>query len=200
MGVGGSAGVGGKVGVGGKDGSGVGVDRTVGVGAPVNGVAVGVPANGVGVAGVDVETTVGIPEGVGDVPGVEPPPTPGVDVVDRVPARVGVLSGAGVPGGGCVGKVANAATVGVGLKRPLGSEGVLAESHPPRKMARGSAVTRNGLSRRTGSAAARSAPRRPLRRPNPSDAPLTPPTKKRWCARPDSNRRPSDPESDALSS
>src|ERR1019366_1314444 len=28
---------------------------------------------------------------------------------------------------------------------------------------------------------ARNAPRRPLRGSNPSDAPLTPPTKKRWC-------------------
>ena len=146
----GSAGVGGKVGVGGKDGSGVGVDRTVGVGAPVNGVAVGVPANGVGVAGVDVEATVGIPEGVGDVPGVEPPPTPGVDVVDRVPARVGVLPGAGVPSGGGVATVSWAAAVGVGLKRPLGSEGVLAESHAPSRTAR-TTVARNGLSRRTGS-------------------------------------------------
>ena len=147
----GSAGVGGKVGVGGKDGSGVGVDRTVGVGAPVNGVAVGVPAKGVGVAGVggvDVAAAVGIPE-VGDAPGVEPPPTPGVDVVDRVPVRVGVVPGTGVPSGGGV-AVSWAAAVGVGLKRPLGSEGVLAESHAPSRAAR-TTVTRNGLRKRIGS-------------------------------------------------
>jgi len=152
--VGGSAGVGGVVGVGGKLGATVGVGGTVGVGAPVLGVTVGVPAKGVGVAGVagvDVATGVGIPE-VGDAPGVEPPPRPGVDVVDSVPLWVGVTPGAGDPDGGSVGKVVNVPTVGVGLKRPLGSEGVLAESHPPSRTARESAVARNGLLERIGSA------------------------------------------------
>jgi hypothetical protein len=50
--------------------------------------------------------------------------------------------------GGCVGKVANALTVGVGLNRPFGSEGVLAESQPPSRTARGSAVAKNGLRKR----------------------------------------------------
>ena len=132
----GSGGVGGKV------------VATVGVGAPVNGVAVGVPANGVGVPGADVGAGVGTSD-VGVAPGVEPPPRPGVEVVETVPLRVGVVPGAGVPNGGGVTTVPWGTAVGVGLASPFGSDGDL-ESHAPSTAPR-ITVARNGLTGRTGS-------------------------------------------------